>query len=125
MLLFPVDFLLDGTTPGGGGGGALVCDGGPLGGMDPGIGGTRLVLLVKPPGVVGNVGEGISDPRCGLCCLDAVGEPGTCGRCGNDGGGPLLGIGGGASRLMGRELSESGTLRERCPGREGISSSDS
>ena len=63
MLLSPVDFLLDGAMPGGGGGGALLCDGGPGGGMDPGIGGTRLTLLVKLPGVVGDVGDGRSDPR--------------------------------------------------------------
>lgn len=63
ILLSPVDFLLVGATPGGGGGGALVCDGGPLEGADPGIGGTRLILLVKLPGVVGDVGEGKSDPK--------------------------------------------------------------
>ena len=63
MLLFPVDFLLGGTMPGGGGGGALFWEGGPVGGIDPGIGGTRLILLVKLPGVVGDVGEGRSDPK--------------------------------------------------------------
>ena len=63
MLLSPADSLLDGAKLGGGGGGALICDGSPWGGIDPGIGGTRLTLLVKLPGVVGDVGEGRSDPK--------------------------------------------------------------
>lgn len=80
-LASPVDDRLNGPV-GGGGGGARVCAE-PIAGLYPGIGGTRLALLLCVPGDVGDVGLGSAA---------TFGEVGPSSRVGKLGGAAGLGV---------------------------------
>jgi hypothetical protein len=78
----PVDERLNEGWVGGGGGGARVCTGAAavVGGIEPGIGGTRLARLLLTPGVVGEVWIGSPGPKYDVLLVGGDrGDPGASG----------------------------------------------
>lgn len=130
-LISPVALRLGGAVVGGGGGRRARAweVGGETTGLDPGTGGGRLDLLAATEGVIGEVGDACCDPGFAYVAVDGIWIGGCLGLDGRVGGGPAGcdtgGIGGGPSRLTGRESSLAGILRETFRACTDISSSDS